>query len=153
MFSVICVCQSVCPWGCHVTVAHDALDLIIQGPPGPHPCTGTPPSSLHWDPCPSPGPVPLIVTSASQDERLFQTCSLENPSPVLTSGGYCSMYNGRSSGTHLVLLTMFAPAVSGFYGYVDEGRYFERTRTVCKVLQIRKYFHNKTGSRSTMVFW
>ena len=71
---------------------------------------------------------------------------------MLTSGSYCSMYNGRSSGTNLVLLTMFAPTVSGFYGYVDEGRYFERTRTVCKVLQIRKYFHNKTRSRSTMVF-
>ena len=52
MFSVMCICQSVClqeQGVVSVTITHDALDLTVQGPPpdmfklvqpGPH-CTGT----------------------------------------------------------------------------------------------------------------
>ena len=65
MFSVMCICQSVCSWGGpHVTITHDALDLTIQGPPpdmfkllqlGLH-CSGTPlvPTLVQGHSCPSP---------------------------------------------------------------------------------------------------
>ena len=58
MFSVVCVCQSVCPQGVHVTIAHDALDHTIQGP--------------NHSPA-----FPLVVTSGGQD--LFKLVHLRNP--------------------------------------------------------------------------
>ena len=36
MFSVVCVCHSICPQGSHVTITYDALDLTVQGPPVAH---------------------------------------------------------------------------------------------------------------------
>ena len=47
IFSVVCVCQSVCPQGSHVTITHDALDLTVQAPMGPH-VQGPPASDIWW---------------------------------------------------------------------------------------------------------
>ena len=54
-----------------MTIIHDALDLIVQ----------------------SPTPVPLLMTSGSQDWTPFRSCSLlttslYRPPLVLTSGGW-----------------------------------------------------------------
>ena len=47
MFSVMCVCHSVCPQGGHVTITYDTFDLAVQAPAHPPPHTretrGTPP--------------------------------------------------------------------------------------------------------------
>ena len=79
MFSVVCVCHSICPRGRGVTITHDALDLSIQRPP-PSPglpfCTDTP----------SPGPVNrahnwwhLLVKTGG----LFKLVHLSTPNPPL----------------------------------------------------------------------
>ena len=60
-----------------MTIAHDALDLTIEEPPGPAPlCTGT----LQ---------LPILI-SDGKDWRPVQTCSLEDP--VLTSGRWLLKY-------------------------------------------------------------
>ena len=78
IFSVMSVCPSV-HRGSHVTITHDALDLIVQdpilAPASPAHQTWGPlsPASGHqtWD------PRPPLVTSGGHHWRPVQTCSLE----------------------------------------------------------------------------
>ena len=55
MFSVMCVCQCVCPQrGPHITITYDALDLIVLGSQLP-----PPPDMGHGNPLvPTPVPSP-----------------------------------------------------------------------------------------------
>ena len=86
VFSCVCCSQGV-P---HITITNDALDLTVQRAPGSTPRDGTsltlaPPGHQTWDP---PAPAPLLVTSSGHHWRPDQTCSLEDPPPVLISGGH-----------------------------------------------------------------
>ena len=70
MFSVVCVCHSVCPrgGGFHVTIAHGALDLTVQCPLCPQPTSDMGP--------PSPSPSPALTPTASEIcWLLLETCS------------------------------------------------------------------------------
>ena len=64
-----------------MTITHDALDLNIQGPPFPVRDMGS-----HCT-----GPLPLLVMSGCHHLRTVQTCSLQKPLLMLTSGIYLSM--------------------------------------------------------------
>ena len=105
--------------GTHVTITHDVLDLIVQGHPQPQPCqpighwtslyrASSPAAAPHpWPPpldighqCTRTSP-PLLVTSGGRPLRPIQTCSLENPTPIiLTSVGYLNMYDWQAGATH-----------------------------------------------------
>ena len=67
----------------------------------PHPSTW---DLTEGDPLPWP---PLVVTSGSQDWRPFQTCSLEDPPPVLTSAVYWSMCSQHHKWVVRILLECF----------------------------------------------
>ena len=80
--------------GPHVTITHVALDLIIQGPPAPWAWdltmqgpqvaeNGNLSKLVHLRTNPLP-----VLKSISQEWTPVQTCSLEDPLPVLTSGDY-----------------------------------------------------------------
>ena len=97
------VCQSFWPWGSHVTITHDALDLTIQRPlyiqgtpsPGPIPLYRDqlwpkppgPAAPCYWHLVATMGDMfkhvhlmtPVVVTSGGQDQRHVQVCSLEDP--------------------------------------------------------------------------
>ena len=102
MFSVVCVCQYVCPQrGSHMAITHHALDLTVQGPMVP--------STLwKWDLTGQGSP--LLVTSGGQDWRSVQTFSLED-SLVLTSGGYWSTYGRQAGATHPTRMPSFLQRV------------------------------------------
>ena len=86
MFSVVCVSVHK---GSHMTIAHDVLGLTIQDPPPlPGPLNRDPSSlALLCTGTPSPSHAPLLVTSGAQDQRLIQSCSLEDPLLLVTSSG------------------------------------------------------------------
>ena len=73
----------------HVTIAHDALDLTVNGPlwPWPLPCAWTPICTGTPDPLCIATTATLLVTSDSKDLRPVQTCSHENPTPMLVITG------------------------------------------------------------------
>ena len=102
MFSVVCVSVHK---GSHMTIAHDVLGLTIQDPHFLAPWTGTP---QPW-PCSVQGPsspshAPLLVTSGAQDQRLIQSCSLEEPLLLVTSSGQdCGPIQTHSLEDSLVL--------------------------------------------------
>ena len=77
----------------HVTITHDTLDPAIQGPSVlvlPKTCNLT-----------VQGPTgSLSVTSGGQDWKPVQTCLLQDPPLVLTSGGYWSTYGWQTDGTY-----------------------------------------------------
>ena len=70
-FSYMSVHQSVSlsmGVGPHVTITHDAFNLIVLGP--------APSQTLNMG-SPGPGPCPLLVTSCGHHQRPVQTCSLD----------------------------------------------------------------------------
>ena len=89
-------------------------------------CTGTP----------SPSHAPLLVTSGAQDQRLIQSCSLEDPLLLVTSSGqdwgpfklihfrtplcwhlvagYWSMYGGWAGSTHIIVQALLCLAYFSF---------------------------------------
>ena len=81
-----------------MTIDHDSLDLIVQSPISSGP---PPPQSRHQTLDPKPWLHPMLGTPGHHHWRFFQTCSLEEPLPlVLTSGCYQSMYSWQASGMH-----------------------------------------------------
>ena len=129
----------VCLRGSYVTITHDALDLTVQGPVGPGPsppldvgphCTGTPSShgtSLYKEPPrqetslyrdhPQAHPPPSSdETSLYRDSvRIWDlTVQGQNPSPpVLTSGGYLSMYGQHKRAERILKKCFLVHTVRG----------------------------------------
>ena len=85
MFSVVCVCQQKS----HVTIIHDAFDLIVLDPiPGHapyHPCAGPQTYDLNVQ-GPS-NPLSLGMKPHCFGQWAWDI-SVEGPLPVLTSDGY-----------------------------------------------------------------
>ena len=86
------ISQSVCP---DVTIIHDVLGIIVQGPQIPLDFRHGPPRG--------PSPHSLLVTSGGHYWRPVQTCSLEDPYPTGTDiwWQHRNMYGLQAGGMHL----------------------------------------------------
>ena len=111
---LMCVCSQ--GRGSHVTISHEALDLTIRGlwtPPWASPPLQTPltvqgslePSPLTWTSLYRVPPASNIWW-ASLDTSLNYSLQ-DPPSPVLTSGGYWSMYGWWNQLVYILLECFF----------------------------------------------